>query len=153
MNPELHVLPAEELMPRILGLLELGETVPLVISGGSMTPFLVHGRDTVFLTPVNRELKNGDMIFYRRDNGRYVLHRVVKVGKTYTCMGDNQFHKEPGLRHDQMIGIVTEFVRDGKTIPVTDLRYRLYSRLWYHSRFPRRCWRKLKRILSGGTKK
>ncbi len=146
-------LTLDDMMPTIRQTLAQGKNVTFTPGGVSMLPMLRPNRDSVTLSPLPRQLKKYDLPLYRRNNGRYVLHRVVKVGKTYTCMGDNQFHKEPGLRHDQMIGIVTEFVRDGKTIPVTDLRYRLYSRLWYHSRFPRRCWRKLKRILSGGTKK
>ena len=134
--------------------LERYGTLTYTCRGISMLPMLRQRRDVIIVRKKGPErCKKYDVALYIRPPHDYVLHRVVKVGKTYTCMGDNQFHKEPGLRHDQMIGIVTEFVRDGKTIPVTDLRYRLYSRLWYHSRFPRRCWRKLKRILSGGTKK
>ena len=38
-------------MERILAVMETGTAAPLVISGNSMSPFLVHGRDTVYLTP------------------------------------------------------------------------------------------------------
>lgn len=131
MNPELHVLPAEELMPRILGLLELGETVPLVISGGSMTPFLVHGRDTVFLTPVNRELKNGDMIFYRRDNGRYVLHRIYRVeGECYCLVGDAQDTLEHGIRQDQVIAYVSAVNRKGRVLKPGSFCWDFFEKVW-----------------------
>ena len=146
-------LTLDDMMPTIRQTLAQGKNVTFTPGGISMLPMLRPNKDSVTLSPLPRQLKKYDLPLYRRDNGQYVLHRVVKVGKTYTCIGDNQFYREPGLRHDQMIGIVTEFVRDGKRIPVTDLPYRLYSRFWHHSRLLRRCWRKLKRILSGGKKK
>ena len=146
-------LSLDDMMPTIRQTLADGKTVTFTPGGTSMLPMLRPNRDSVTLSPLPQRLKRYDLPLYRRDNGQYVLHRVVKAGQTYTCLGDNQFYKEPGLRQDQMIGVVTEFIRDGKRIPVTDLRYRIYSRLWYNSRFVRRCWRKLKKILSGGKKK
>ena len=56
-------------------LLETAEQLPLLISGNSMSPFLVHGRDTVYLTKVNRPLRKGDIVLYQRKGGAYILHR------------------------------------------------------------------------------
>ena len=53
--------------------------LPLVISGNSMLPFLVHGRDTVYLSKLKRPVKKGDVLLYRRDSGAYILHRVYKI--------------------------------------------------------------------------
>lgn len=145
-------LSLEDLIPTIRQTLAQGRNVRFTPGGASMLPMLRHNRDVVILSPLPPKLKKYDLPLYRRDDGQYVLHRVVKVGDTYTCMGDNQFHKEPNLRHDQMIGIVTAFIRDGKTVPVTALRYRLYCRLWHFGRFPRRCWQKVMRTFLGGRK-
>lgn len=145
-------LSLEDIIPTIQQTLALGKNVRFTPGGVSMLPMLRHNRDVVILAPLPPKLKKYDLPLYRRDNGQYVLHRVVKVGDTYTCMGDNQFHKEPNLRHDQMIGVVTAFIRDGKTIPVTAPRYWLYCRLWHYSRFFRRCWQKVRRTLTGGRK-
>ena len=142
-----------DMMPTIRQTLAQGKSVTFTPGGVSMLPVLRPNRDSVILSPLPQRLKKYDLPLYRRDNGQYVLHRVVKVGETYTCLGDNQVYTEPGISHEQMIGVVTEFVRDGKKIPVTDLRYRIYSRVWYYSRFFRKCCRKLKRILSGGKDK
>jgi hypothetical protein len=39
--------------------------------------------------------KKYDVIFYRRENGQYVLHRIIKIKKDgYVCRGDNQTAKE-----------------------------------------------------------
>ena len=54
MEHRVRVLPPEVLMEQLLGLLDSAEYVPLNISGSSMTPFLVHSRDTVYLSKVTR---------------------------------------------------------------------------------------------------
>ena len=89
-----------------------------------------------------QKLKKYDLPLYRRDDGKYVLHRVVEAGQTYTCIGDNQFVSEPGLRHDQMIALVTAFTRGKRTHQVTEPGYRLYCRLWHYSRPLRHFWRR-----------
>lgn len=119
-----------------------------------MCPMLRHGADTVELSPLPLKLKKYDVVLYKRDNGKYVLHRIVKTGETYTCIGDNQYFKETGLRRDQMIAVVTAFTRNGKNYTVKSLGYRIYYRLWHYSRFPRRVLRgikyRVKRLLKGG---
>lgn len=144
---ELH-LPLDALMPLIREQLELGQTVRFSPKGTSMLPMLRQGRDSVTLAPVPDELHKFDLPLYRRENGQYVLHRVVAVGDTYTCMGDNQFVPERGLRREQMIGVVTSFSRDGREYDVHAPAYRLYCRLWYCSRPVRRLWRRISKSLS-----
>ena len=70
MEHKVKVMDPEQLIPQLLELLEETDPVPLVITGGSMTPFLVHGRDTIYLSKITTPPKRGDMILYRRDNGR-----------------------------------------------------------------------------------
>lgn len=140
----------EQLMPLIRESLESGTDVSFSPKGISMLPLLRQGRDTVTLSPVNGNLKKYDVALYRRDNGAYVLHRVAKVGDTYTFVGDNQFALERGIRHDQILAVMSAFTRDGKEIPVTDRGYRCYCVLWSLGRpfrhFPRRLINKLRRI-------
>lgn len=107
-----------------------------------MMPMLRQGRDTVLLSPVPERLRKYDIPFYRRDNGQFVLHRIVAVGENYTCIGDNQFELEPNVRADQMIAVVTAFTRDGKEIPMTNWFYQCYCRFWHYSRPIRHLWRR-----------
>lgn len=137
----------EDLMPLIREQLAAGKTVRFSPRGTSMLPMLRQGRDQVVLSPVPGKLKKYDLPLYQRQNGQFVLHRVIEAGQTYTCMGDNQFDPEPGLRHEQMIALVTGFTRDGRQIAVTSWHYRLYCRLWYHSRHIRRFCRRGKNWL------
>lgn len=124
----------EDMIPLIRETLECGKTVCFAPRGVSMLPMLRQGRDTVTLKRVEGSLRKYDLPFYRRDDGAYVIHRIVKAGDTYTCIGDNQFAYEAGIRHDQIIGVVSAFCRDGKTILVSHRGYKLYCRLWHWSR-------------------
>ena len=80
-----------ELMPLIEEQLESGQSVRFSPKGVSMLPMLRQGRDQVTLTALHGSPKKYDILLYRRGNGSFVLHRVVKIGNTYTCIGDNQF--------------------------------------------------------------
>lgn len=131
-------------MPVIRQQLDNGETVRFLPRGISMLPMLRQGRDAVILSPLPEKLKKYDLPLYRRDDGHYVLHRIIRVGKTYTCMGDNQLDPEPGVRHDQMIGLVTAFTRDNQVVSVNAWQYRLYCRVWPLAQFARKCWRKIR---------
>ena len=128
----------EEVMPIIKEQLALGKNVKFTPKGTSMRPMLIGERDQVVLSPLPGKLKKYDLPLYQRDDGAYVLHRISKVGDTYTCIGDNQYIYEPNVRHDQMIGLVTAFVHNGKRYKVTDISYRIYSVLWCNSRYLRR---------------
>lgn len=135
----------DDLMPLIRERLAAGQSVRFSPRGISMLPMLRQGIDTVTLSPLPDRLRKYDLPLYRRDNGKYILHRVVKVGDTYTCSGDNQVALERGVRHDQMIAVVTSFSRGKRAHSVTEWRYRLYCRLWHYTRLIRRIWRGLKR--------
>ena len=146
----------EELMPLIREALSAGQSVRIYPMGTSMLPMLRQKLDSVVLSPIPGKLGKYDIPLYRRDNGKYVLHRIIGVGETYTCMGDNQFIQEPGIRAEQLIAVVTTFYRGQRKYSVTDPSYWLYCRLWYHSCHLRRFWRSglgwLKRKLQHPTK-
>lgn len=148
--PEINVS-LDSVMPLIRERLAAGESVRFTPRGTSMLPMILGGRDQVVLSPLPEKLRKYDLPLYQRDNGQYVLHRIVRAGETFTCIGDNQFIYEPGVRPDQMIALATGFVRKGKTYSVNSLTYWLYCRLWCESRplrnFCRRVRNKLKRVL------
>ena len=60
-------------------LVEQGREVRMVISGSSMAPFLIHGRDSIFFRAPARELRKGDIVFYERPGGQFVVHRICRV--------------------------------------------------------------------------
>ncbi len=132
----------EQLMPLIREYLSEGQTVRFAPRGTSMLPMLRQGIDSVVLAPVPDELRKYDLPLYQRRDGQYVLHRIVKVGETFTCIGDNQFQLEEGLTREQMIAVVTEFSRGSTRYSVRSPVYWLYCRFWHYSRPVRRFWRR-----------
>lgn len=107
------------------------DALPLVISGGSMSPFLIGGRDTVYLGRVTRPIRRGDVLLYQRTNGRYVLHRVFDVTDSgLTMVGDAQTVLEYGIREDQIIAIMTRAVRKGKDLSPGDLMWEFFEKVW-----------------------
>ena len=124
-----------------------GKSVRFMPRGISMLPMLRQGKDSVVLSPLTGRLKKYDLPLYRRDDGKFILHRGVKAGDTYTCIGDNQFHFEHGVRHEQMIAVVTSFIRDGNEISVDAPRYRIYCRVWHWVRPFRHIWSRGKNFL------
>ena len=140
-------VPLEALMSLIRETLEAGKSVQFSPKGTSMLPMLRQGVDSVTLSPLPEQLSKYDIPLYQRDSGQYVLHRIVKAGETFTCMGDNQFTPESGIRREQMIALVTAFHRGEKEYVVSSLPYGIYCRLWHYSRPARRLWRMGKGLL------
>ena len=141
------------LSPLMEEILQQGGTIELTVTGNSMRPMLLHKVSRVRLVPIET-LQRGDLPLYRRQNGAFVLHRITDVQDgSYTCCGDNQWHRERGLRRDQMIAVVTEFSRrgDDRWVSGNDRKYRLYWQLWLAIRPLRRLafggWRRVKAIV------
>lgn len=129
----LNIVSPELVMEPLLSLLAETAAVPLVISGSSMTPFLAPGRDTVYLSAISEPLRRGDMVLYRRDNGRYVLHRILRVnGDSYTMVGDAQSVPEPGIRREQILAIVTAVRRKEKLLKKGSFWWVFFERVWIH---------------------
>lgn len=141
----------DDMMPLFREYLAAGKSVRFSPMGVSMLPMLRQGKDRVVLSPLPEQLRKYDIALYRRDSGAYVLHRIIAAGETYTCIGDNQYTYETGLHHDQMIGIVTGFERNGKLHSVQEPGYLLYCRFWHATRSIRyfflRVRNKLRRLL------
>lgn len=122
----------EEIMPTVEEKLASGGTVKIGITGTSMLPLLVWGRDKVVLKKAEKRLKKHDIPLYRRSDGTFVLHRIIAVNDGfYTMCGDNQWVKEDGITDAQIIGVVCEIERKGKIISTESLKYKFYCQIWY----------------------
>jgi len=118
------------LSPVMEEVLASGGSVDLTVTGNSMYPMLRHRVSRVRLA-APRPLQVGDLPLYRRDNGCFVLHRVVAVENgLYTCCGDHQWRRETGLRQDQILAVVTDFCRKTRWISAQSAAYSAYWRFW-----------------------
>lgn len=132
--------------------LESGGEFRIYPSGTSMLPILREGADSVSVSKPAQFLKAGDIAFYQRENGAYILHRVIKAeNDTYVMCGDNQITLENGISHKNIVGIVTKIYRSDKLFNTKGFGYKFYLILW-KCFFIRRIYFKLRNIFKGVNK-
>lgn len=148
--PEQGLFRLADYADTIREVLDSGGEFTLYPRGTSMLPLIVQGRDSVTLEQPQGALHRGDIAFYQRENGQYVLHRVIAAdGEAYTMCGDNQLAPEYGVKPEQLIAVVAYVTRNGKKIAPGNPAYRLYTLLW-RSFFIRRAYFRLRRGFHGG---
>lgn len=109
------------------------------ITGRSMEPMLIEGRDCVYVKKIDRPLKKYDVPLYFRKEGRYVLHRIIKIhNNKYIIRGDNLFFKETDITDDNIVGVLIGFYRKGRYIDCNNLWYKIYYHTWKYTYFPRK---------------
>jgi len=96
---------------------EQGKLV-LTAEGNSMLPCIRPKKDVLILEPVKEEVCRHQVILYRRENGAYVLHRVMENSdhNSYVLCGDNQYRKEYGVQPEQILAALTGFYRGNQYI-------------------------------------
>lgn len=108
-----------------------GKECRLLISGSSMAPFLVHERDSIIFSKPDRELRRGDMVFYQRENGQYVMHRILHVRpEGLYIIGDAQTEVEGPVKPEQVFALVTKACRKGKWIGPGNFWWWFFSTVW-----------------------
>ena len=136
--------------------LEQNGTLVFPNKGRSMLPLLRQNRDLMVIEKRGPErLKKYDAVLFKRGDS-YVMHRILKVrDQDYWIVGDHCRVGE-SVKDEQILGVLKQVVRDGRTIRTTDPGYRLYVHLWCDL-FPLRCallslrsaagaaWRRIKR--------
>lgn len=126
-----RLVDTQEYMEMIRALLEDGQEVSMIVTGNSMRPFLKHGRDKICMKKTDRKLRKGDIVFYRRENGQYVMHRILKCGdQSYTLLGDGQIVPESGIRQEQIFARITKVQVRGKWIGPENFRWRFFEHIW-----------------------
>lgn len=101
--------------------------------GRSMRPFLRSGEDMIVIEASKGErFHPRDVVLYRRRSGKYVLHRIMCVRKDdYILCGDNCWDLEPGIRDEQILGVLTAVIRNGKRLDVNEPVYRAKVFAWW----------------------
>lgn len=120
---------------------ELGYAV-VPISGTSMLPLLKEGKSLVELTGKGRkQLKKGDVVLYRKNDGTLVLHRIIKAESDdiFTVLGDHQFKNAEQVNKEQIIAVAQGFFINGRFVDEKTRWYRMYKKIWLSSLTLRRC--------------
>ena len=111
--------------------LRKGSNVKIRLSGGSMHPFLRHGRQ-VEIQPVGTcDIQIGDVAIYTMDNG-LIAHRVIKkmiVDDTscFVCKGDASSRMEK-VSGDKVLGKIVAVCRENSVVPLNRFRNRFWNR-------------------------
>lgn len=107
--------------------LQRGAHARLTVSGSSMLPFMRQG-DVVELAPVAAMPQNGALVLLRRDEGTYVLHRVVRVSTDrFWLLGDAQTVCEGPFTQRHIVANIVAAWRGGTAIVLRPPTWRL----WY----------------------
>lgn len=107
--------------------LEKERVCTLVPKGTSMLPLIRPNTDTVVIEKKDEYPKKYDVVLYKRKNGVYVLHRAVEVKKdSYTMCGDNHKTYEYGVKREQLLGVMTALIKDGKEYDLCGKEYKKY---------------------------
>lgn len=127
------VLDTKAYISSLRELTEAGQEVNVRIFGGSMVPFLGDGRDEVLIKKPDRALKVGDVVFFQRDNGSFILHRIIrKKPEGYFIVGDSQTMVEGPIREEQIFAMVTKAKRKGTWVGPGDFCWEFFEHVWIH---------------------
>ncbi len=129
---EPRIVDIDAYMPVLRELLAQGQSVSLTVTGESMSPFLRHGRDQIRLAAVTAPPQRGDMVFFRRRNGQYIMHRVLRrmPDGNYAIIGDGQQQVEFPIAPEQIFAVVTQVCRKGVWLGPESFWWRFFAGPW-----------------------
>ena len=121
-------------------------TARIRLDGNSMYPLIRRMQDYVTVNPVNRKIRKGDIVLFRRADGCFVVHRVRKIkGQMLVTMGDNCALPDREITADCVLGYITRVER-GKRIINTDTFFRRVTGLAWQRILPlRKIYSKIKK--------
>lgn len=126
-----RVVDTREYVSVLREIAESGKVVSLRIAGSSMSPFLAHGRDYIYFTKPDRELRAGDMVFYQRKNGQYIMHRIYKKKpEGYYIVGDAQTEIEGPVSRGQIFALIIKVKRKDRIIQPGDFWWEFFEHVW-----------------------
>ena len=145
MNVEIDT---KEYVAALKEMVEQGMEVSMTVSGTSMEPFLIHGRDRIYFQKPEGTIKKGDMVFFQRKTGEYVMHRVMKVrNHQYYLAGDHQTFLEGPIEKTQIFAKVVSVERAGVWITEKEHIWKFYANWWRRLFWVRKVANKFRRII------
>lgn len=135
------MLKVEELVPLMEDAFQENRTFTMPIKGTSMQP-LWHTGTLVELSPIEHVTLK-DILFYRREDGSYVLHRLWKIKDGfYYMIGDHQLILEKINPQQCFAKVIAYYTAKKKRKNMKNLFYKLYCfslRFWLIRRVYIKC--------------
>ena len=130
-------------MPIILEGLNDNKIIEFTPTGVSMFPNIIGNIDKVYLSKIDK-LKKYDMVLYKKENGPYILHRIIKVKKDYYIIeGDNQLRFKDKVCKKDIIAKVIKYEHKGKMIDCNIKKFYFNSFFKVLLKFPRKVFYKI----------
>ena len=149
----MKVVDTREYVSVLRDLVREGKEVSMLITGSSMTPFLFHQKDTICFRAPEKPPKKGDMVFFERKDGSFVMHRICRVASEgYYIVGDAQTEIEGPVEKEQIFAIITKAKRRGKWIGPGNFWWEFFEHVWIHLIPARRIIMKVYTLLTGQKK-
>ena len=150
MKTNKKIIDTREYVSVLRDLTEEGKEVSLLIAGNSMVPFLVHERDYIYFKKPDTKLKKGDMVFFQRIDGAFIMHRIKKVkSEGYYIVGDAQTTIEGPIRREQILARITKVKRKGKIVEPGDFWWEFFEHVWINMVSLRPIFTRLYRVFAG----
>lgn len=133
--------------------IEKNGAIAFVPGGNSMWPILKNRRQSVIAEKKRERLKPLDVALYEREDGAFVLHRVMQVTEGgYIICGDSLTTLED-IKEEQVFAKMTGFYRGKKYISCEDEEYIKRVKRWYKNpkkrEFKIKCFYFVVRIKNG----
>lgn len=128
-----------EIIGEAVRLVGEGVSITLPVSGRSMLPFIIGGRESVILQQSAAPVV-GDVVLAWVNGCRYVVHRVIRIdGDRVTLMGDGNLVGKEYCALGDVKAVATHVVgADGRKHDLYTPWRRRAARLWYRLRPVRR---------------
>ena len=100
--------------------------------GTSMEPLIHEQQDNIIVVKNKGRLKKYDVAVYVTPQGKYIMHRVVKVcDDHYVIVGDNLLKKEY-VTDDMICCVLVGFYKKSKKYIdcTSSKKYMIYSKIW-----------------------
>lgn len=121
----------DELLGEVCTMLAAGKKVKIRAKGTSMLPFIHGDKDTLLLAPPVEALRTGDIVLARISEGRYILHRIIKIsGGQITLMGDGNLFKTEQCNISDIYGIAVTAISHGEERSLISFKSRLCAKAW-----------------------
>lgn len=127
---ERHELPNDVFLGLVSEKLAEGHTAVIWVKGYSMRPFIEFGRDKVKLAS-SPSYQVGDAVLAEIARGHYVLHRIIgKDGDRVVLQGDGNVRGVEHCMASDIRGVVTEYIRPGRTVMADEPGLKRKIRIW-----------------------
>ena len=132
---------------------ENGASIPMKIPlhGRSMEPLIKSERDLVTILPLVRDPLVGDIVLFRRADGKNIVHRVYRVFQDgIQTLGDNCRRPDEPISQKDIFGIIVSVEKKGKTYQLDTEQQRTNGIRWI--KYGRPVWIEVQKIKAiGGT--